>query len=221
MSRVGLDVRPVLVGTAVPHVRAAVRLGGGDDLVRKIDLDAVLRALRGPRRLAELDVARRRARGEDQRVGPAEHPLVPEAHVRRHRLEDRAAVRARAHEIPEVDVGVAGARRVVQVRQAEVVAVLVGEDADAGVLGLHDVVRDLDVRAGNLVSRRGWSRSAPRWRRRPVRRRHRTCPRPSARARGGRRCRRARGRCRHRRRRPGPRCRSPPRGSSDGRRPAR
>ena len=37
--------------------------------------------------------------------------------------------------------------------QAEVVAVLVGEDADAGVLGLDDVVGDLDVRSGDGVAR--------------------------------------------------------------------
>ena len=39
---------------------------------------------------------------------------------------------------------------VVEVRQAEVVAVLVREDADAGVLGLDDVVGQLQVGAGDL-----------------------------------------------------------------------
>ena len=53
------------------------------------------------------------------------------------------------HEVPEVDVGVAAAGGVVEVGQAEVVAVLVGEHADAGVLGLHDVVRELQVGAGD------------------------------------------------------------------------
>ena len=50
-------------------------------------------------------------------------------------------MRAGAHQVPEVDVGVTAARGVVQVRQTEVVAVLVGEDPDAGVLGLDDVAR--------------------------------------------------------------------------------
>ena len=59
--------------------------------------------------------------------------------------------------------GVAGG--VVEVRQAEVVAVLVREDAEAAVLGLDGVVADPDagrvVRAlfAPLVERRRWSRS--------------------------------------------------------------
>ena len=54
------------------------------------------------------------------------------------------------HQVPEVDVGVAAPDGVVEVGQAQVVAVLVGEDADAGVLGLHDVVGDLQVGAGDV-----------------------------------------------------------------------
>ena len=107
-------------------------------------------ALLRPRVLADLDGRRVVAGVHLDGVGPAEHPLVPEAHVRGHRLEDRSGVRTRAHEVPEVDVGVADTRGVVQVGQAEVVAVLVREHADARVLGLHDVVRELEVGAGDV-----------------------------------------------------------------------
>ena len=69
-------------------------------------------------------------------------------------LEQRAGVRARAHQVPEVDVGLGRADRVVEVGQPEVVAVLVGDDADAGVLGLRGVVEDLDAGARDLVAAR-------------------------------------------------------------------
>ena len=158
---------------------------------------------------------------DGHRVGPAEHPLVPDAHVRRQRLEDLAAVRAGGHQVPEVDVRVGVAGGVVEVRQAQVVAELVGEDADPGVLRLHDVVRHLQVGAGDGVAagdRRGV---------RPDRvhalgaAAARTCPDRRAPAPGGRSRRPARRSCRRRPGRPGPRCRSRPTGSSGPARPAR
>ena len=68
------------------------------------------------------------------------------------RLEDLAGVRAGRHQVPEVHVGVGVAGGVVEVRQAQVVPELVGEDADAGVLRLHDVVRHLQVGARDRVA---------------------------------------------------------------------
>jgi hypothetical protein len=53
-------------------------------------------------------------------------------------------VRARAHQAPELDVRIARAARVVLVRQTKIVAELVREHADAGVLRLRDVVEHLD-----------------------------------------------------------------------------
>ena len=156
-----LRVRPVLIGVRVPHLGSAVRLGECDPLVRQVDLDAVLRALGGTGGLADLDGLGAVARVDLQRVDPSEHPLVPDAHVGRHRLEDRTGVRAGAHQIPEVDVGVARVRGVVQIRKTQVVAVLVGEHADAGVLRLDDVVLDLEVGAGDRGSARDVGRVRP------------------------------------------------------------
>ena len=48
----------------------------------------------------------------------------------------------------------AGAAGVVEVREPEVVAVLVGEHADAGVLGLHDVVRQPQAGVADAARRR-------------------------------------------------------------------
>ena len=60
-------------------------------------------------------------------LDPAEHVLAPRPHVGRQGLEEPTAVRAGAHQVPPADVGVGAGDRVVQVRQAEVVTVLVGD----------------------------------------------------------------------------------------------
>ena len=95
-------LRPRLVGAGVPHVRAGVRLGEGQGLGRQVDLDAVSGALGGAARLAHVDRARVVTGVDLHRVGPAQDPLVPDAHVGRHRLEDGAGVRAGAHQVPAI-----------------------------------------------------------------------------------------------------------------------
>ena len=140
-------------------------VGERDDLVGQVDLDAVLGALRACECLAERAPARRSSPGSNS-TGSAQ----PSTHLSQRPMwvgidwKIGPAVRARGHEVPEVDVGVADAGGVVEVGQAEVVAVLVGEHADARVLGLHDVVRELEVGAGDRPRRRRRRRSAPRWR---------------------------------------------------------
>src|SRR5690606_3752476 len=148
------DVGPLLVHAGPPGVAPAVRVDHLERFGGQVHPDAVLGELGRAGGLADGDEAAAVAGVEHLGVGPAEHPLAPQAHVGGHGLEDRAGVGAAGHQVPEVDGGAARAGGVVQVGQAEVVAVLVGEDADAGVLGLHDVVGDLQVGAGHLVAAR-------------------------------------------------------------------
>ena len=148
------------------------------------------------------------------RVGPTEHPLVPQTHVGRRGLEDRPGVRPRGHEVPEVDIGVRCTGGVVEVRQSQGRGrTRARTHPRPSPRAARCSSRPGDRRCRGWCTRRQPRTSAPRSRRRPAPRRHRTCPRRSGRAPGGRRRRRARRRCRHRRGRPGPRCRSRPMGS--------
>ncbi len=91
-------------------------------------------------------------------VQPAQLELVPGVHVARQVTDGLLAGAepgAGGHQRPETG-GVVAAGGVVLVRQAEVVAVLVGEDAEAAVLRLDGVVADpdagvADLRAAELV----------------------------------------------------------------------
>ena len=87
-------------------------------------------------------------------VRPSEHELVPRAHVVRV-VTDRVGTvgrPTRGHQGPEVRRVVVGSGRVVVVRQAEVVAVLVREHTGGTVLGLGRVVADPQLRAGHAVA---------------------------------------------------------------------
>ncbi len=86
-------------------------------------------------------------------VQPAQLELVPGGHVAG-QVTDAVLAGAEPgagrHQRPEADRVLGGVGRVVQVRQTEVVAVLVGEDAQAAVLGLCGVVADPDAGVADL-----------------------------------------------------------------------
>ncbi|KDN84967.1 hypothetical protein KCH_34940 [Kitasatospora cheerisanensis KCTC 2395] len=136
-----------VVGAAAPPLVAARERGvdlGDDGLRRQVDDQALL----------ALGVVLDRAEQADGVlaglggvvVQPAELQLRPDVQVVRHVADLVLALAepgARGHQGPETDRVVdALAAGVVQVRQAQVVAVLVGEHAQAAVLRLHGVVAD-------------------------------------------------------------------------------
>ena len=87
-------------------------------------------------------------------VEPAQLQLLPCAEVAGARTDAFVVLGrqpALRHQRPELDAVVA-AEAVVQVGQAEVVAVLVGEHADAAVLRLHRVVADPDAGVADLAA---------------------------------------------------------------------
>ncbi len=132
-----MRLRAVLGGDGALRQRHDQRLRGAvaGDLVRRVELDGGVLPV-----------------GDDLVVEPAELELLPRAHVAR-RGADRvlAAVEpgAAAHQGPEGGAVVA-ARGVVEVGQAEVVAELVREDAEAAVLRLGGVVADPDAGVADL-----------------------------------------------------------------------
>src|SRR5690606_5268956 len=148
-----------VVTAAAPPLGLA--LGGGDDLggdglLRQFDDQAllVLGVVLGQAQLVP---------GVDTRLGPvvvqpAQLELVPGGHVAG-QVTDLLLAGAQpgtgGHQGPETG-GVLAAGGVVEVRQAEVVTVLVGEDAESAVLRLDGVVADPDAgladgRAAQLV----------------------------------------------------------------------
>ena len=93
-----------------------------------------------------------RARDRDLVVEPAELELLPGTHVDRLRADVHGAVvavRAARHQRPEAR-RVLAPGRVVQIRDAEIMGVLVREHADAAVLRLDGVVADPVVRTADL-----------------------------------------------------------------------
>src|SRR4029453_15794353 len=86
-------------------------------------------------------------------VEPAKEELLPRAEVgaaRADRLVVRSGLAALRHHRPPVDAVVRARNRVVEVGQAEVVAVLVREDRHAAVLGLDRVVTDPEAGVSDL-----------------------------------------------------------------------
>src|SRR5690606_41158738 len=99
------DVGPFLVHAGPPGVAAAVRVDHLERLGGQVHPDAVLGELRRTGRLADGDEALAVTGVEDLGVGPAEHPLAPQAHVRGHRLENGAGVGAAGAQVPQDDGG--------------------------------------------------------------------------------------------------------------------
>ena len=181
-----LDVRPLLVvllyHIPVPlcGVARVTTLSGRSTLMPS----SVPTGVR--ERLPELHRPGAGAGVDGQRVGPAEHPLVPDAHVRRQRLEDLARCASRTPSGPR------SRRRSRRCRRCRRGPAGPGRGRTRG--RRRRPRRPPAARCSSTPSGwcRGWCshrrpwRSAPRPRTRPRRRRRGTCPGRRAPARGGR-----------------------------------
>ena len=140
---------------------AGFTIVGGDRLLRQLDDEGlrVLGVVLGDTQLVAWTSSPALRLGV---VEPAELELVPGVHVAGQVADGvlaGAEPGAGRHQGPEAGGVLAAAGGVVLVGQAEVVAVLVGEDAEAAVLRLHGVVADpdagvADLGAAELVVRR-------------------------------------------------------------------